>query len=466
MKRVVLLAGLLVLCAGMANGVDFRVEFGPEWTPGKIERCDNEIRVYMHNTPGEGARMGYSLPFMIYGEVDSIGWLDYGGVPETGGALVINEDFGPGGTFFPSVNTINIFSPESWDGHLPDTFNHTTTCIPITGCPGWVDDIGEQLVYVMHFEVYGGFLGDPRQLCIDSIGHSNPTYDWLWTSPSGPFGGPYCIDVEVACPSPWFVDCPASSEIITRLGETFELPLQTEALCQQELTEAITDLGSVEIIDPTPEIGEVLWSLSPDSSMLGTHEVSIRIGTAVHPVSCYTTEGTACRFTVHVLNHRPTIYSACGDTVNVCIGTSMTVGFTASDPDSDPLTYVFADDAEGRATLSASKGLVTFSDSGEDGEAVYEVVVAVYDHEFDSTFCTMYFNVYTCCGDCNDDGVMNLLDILDLIDYMYGDPIEPPIIPELSDANDDGAINLLDLLQMIAYLYSTPSGPAPVRCPQ
>jgi len=469
MKYVMILSGLLLLCAGMANGVDFRVEFSYAWDNGgtpTMERCDNEIRIYMHNTPGEEARMGYSIPIMIYGDVDSLNWIDYGGAPETGGALVIHEEFGPNGDFFPQVNDINIFSPESWDGHLPDTFNHTTTCIPITGCPGWSDDIGEQLVYVLHFDVYGGSLGEIRHLCVDSIAHSSPAHDWLWSPLSGPFGGPYCGDVGVACPPPWFVDCPSSSDFVVRLDENIELPLQTVALCQQELAEAITDLGSVEIIDSSPEIGEVLWSLSPDSSILGMHEVSIIIGTMYHPVSCYTVEKTACHFNVHILNHRPTIYSACGDTIGVCIGTAVKVALTADDPDGDPLTYVFDNNADGRATLSATRGLVTFTDSGDDGEAVYEVVVAVYDHNIDSTFCTMYFDVYTCCGDCNTDGSVNLLDALYLVDHLYSSPPGPAPDPfEQGDVNSDAAINLLDILYLIDYIYGSPSGDAPPPCP-
>jgi len=69
------------------------------------------------------------------------------------------------------------------------------------------------------------------------------------------------------------------------------------------------------------------------------------------------------------------------------------------------------------------------------------------------------------CGDASGDGSVNLLDILFLIDFVYGDlPGLPPDPPEAGDPNADGDINLLDILYLIDYLYGSPSGPEP-QCP-
>ena len=69
------------------------------------------------------------------------------------------------------------------------------------------------------------------------------------------------------------------------------------------------------------------------------------------------------------------------------------------------------------------------------------------------------------CGDADSDGYVNLLDILFLISYLYGDPPGPiPDPAEAGDGNADGAINLLDVLQLVNYLYNSPPGPEPV-CP-
>ncbi len=65
------------------------------------------------------------------------------------------------------------------------------------------------------------------------------------------------------------------------------------------------------------------------------------------------------------------------------------------------------------------------------------------------------------CGDADDNGQFNLLDITFLVSYLYkqGDSPEPI---ESGDANADGLINLLDITYLISYLYS--NGPAPA-CP-
>jgi len=69
------------------------------------------------------------------------------------------------------------------------------------------------------------------------------------------------------------------------------------------------------------------------------------------------------------------------------------------------------------------------------------------------------------CGDANGDEAVNLLDVLFIIDYLYGTPQGPtPDPPEAADVNADEAINLLDVLYIIDYLYGTPAGPEP-QCP-
>jgi len=69
------------------------------------------------------------------------------------------------------------------------------------------------------------------------------------------------------------------------------------------------------------------------------------------------------------------------------------------------------------------------------------------------------------CGDADGDGYVNLLDILFLITYLYGDPPGPaPDPPEAGDANADTDLNLLDVLYLVNFLYNSPPGPEPL-CP-
>jgi len=61
------------------------------------------------------------------------------------------------------------------------------------------------------------------------------------------------------------------------------------------------------------------------------------------------------------------------------------------------------------------------------------------------------------CGDANVDDAVNLLDILFVIDYLYGNPSGAAPDPmEYADVNADTAVNLLDILAIIDHLYGNP----------
>jgi len=78
-------------------------------------------------------------------------------------------------------------------------------------------------------------------------------------------------------------------------------------------------------------------------------------------------------------------------------------------------------------------------------------------------------------GDANSDGAINLLDILQVIAFVYQEPVGDPPNPNgcnaLLDANGDGTdvdapvINLLDILALIAHVYQEPIGDPVLCCP-
>lgn len=80
------------------------------------------------------------------------------------------------------------------------------------------------------------------------------------------------------------------------------------------------------------------------------------------------------------------------------------------------------------------------------------------EYEFDTLTIAAYRP-----GEINPifDCQRNLLDILSLIDSLYGDgPSSCPV--EASDVNGDCNVNLLDILYFISFIYDNPKGPAPV----
>lgn len=64
------------------------------------------------------------------------------------------------------------------------------------------------------------------------------------------------------------------------------------------------------------------------------------------------------------------------------------------------------------------------------------------------------------CGDCDNSGLVNILDVTFLVGYLYkGGPAPNP--PQIGDADGSSLLNILDVTYLISYLYK--SGPTP-RC--
>jgi len=70
------------------------------------------------------------------------------------------------------------------------------------------------------------------------------------------------------------------------------------------------------------------------------------------------------------------------------------------------------------------------------------------------------------CGDINNDGEVNLLDILRLIDCKFHpDPLMcSNLDPEQCDVNSDCAVNLLDILVLIDYKFKNGAAPICIPC--
>jgi PKD repeat protein len=65
------------------------------------------------------------------------------------------------------------------------------------------------------------------------------------------------------------------------------------------------------------------------------------------------------------------------------------------------------------------------------------------------------------CGDADDNGLVNILDITYLISFLYkGGPV-PPYYDQ-ANVNNDGSVNILDITYLISFLYK--DGPDP-DCP-
>jgi hypothetical protein len=56
-------------------------------------------------------------------------------------------------------------------------------------------------------------------------------------------------------------------------------------------------------------------------------------------------------------------------------------------------------------------------------------------------------------GDVNWDGIVNIIDVVYLINYLYKHGPSPMPVLEVGNANCDGMINILDVVSIINYIY-------------
>jgi hypothetical protein len=138
---------------------------------------------------------------------------------------------------------------------------------------------------------------------------------------------------------------------------------------------------------------------------------------------------------------------------------------STSDPEGEQVYYNFSwDDGNFSGWLGPfnSEAVCTANHTWHI-PGVYSVTVKakdVYGHESewsDSASIAIYF-----CGDCNNDGIIDVGDVVYLISYLYRGGSEP--LPQLcvGDVNTDGVVNIGDAVYLINYLFR--EGSAPEEC--
>lgn len=368
MRNIIITLIAIILLSSQTQAVEFRVELWP-YGPEGMGLCakDTELRLYMNNNDTQ--RNGYSIPFEISGiGMENFEWLDAGAPsPEgghLGGCLEILNGFAPGDYSTARFTALNAITADSWDGNLPDTMNHTTAQAG-PSAPGWSADEGELLVYKWHFNVRDYSFSLDRTLCIDSIAHSIPPLDWLWSPASGPFGGPYCFEFTPACPPTEIVNCP-ESEIVVNVGRQVSLTFEIDQTCGHPLNEIEPSMGNAVITGEQ----QFTWTFEPTYQDTGYHNVEI----------CAIFSAQSC-------------------------------------PTPDNCQF------------------------------------------------TLYVSKLPICADIDGNDEVNLLDILYMIDHIYGTPQGPgPVNPEYGDLDNSGNMDLLDILYLIDVLYGElPSEPP--QCP-
>ena len=104
-------------------------------------------------------------------------------------------------------------------------------------------------------------------------------------------------------------------------------------------------------------------------------------------------------------------------------------------------------------------------DSAACVNPMYNWMFEIPHPDFGGPYCwpVQYREFSYGCGDANGDGMVNLLDVTFIINWLYKSGPAPYAGIETTDVNYDCTVNILDVSYLISYLYR--DGPAPNCAP-
>ncbi|UCD18013.1 MAG: hypothetical protein JSV44_03655, partial [Candidatus Zixiibacteriota bacterium] len=170
-------------CADMT----IRSEAWPELMPDTIPMGAEIFIDILANFDDGCDNWGQSMPFVLYspdGSITNITHRNVGGLAPDSSILLINGFE----TYWDAISAITVWS---WDGSLPDTFNH----VGISLYNPFPEGLGEQTYIRVALQI-----DTEGTICIDSVNHPNDAYDWLFDLQCGvPSFAPYCWTVMYLC---------------------------------------------------------------------------------------------------------------------------------------------------------------------------------------------------------------------------------------------------------------------------
>ena len=162
-------------------------------------------------------------------------------------------------------------------------------------------------------------------------------------------------------------------------------------------------------------------------------------------------------FTVNVVlpNRAPVaIGTIPGQTVNLGGVATVNLGNYFSDPDSDTLAYTASSSDTTRATVSVSGATLTITPVALTSEAPEPTTITVTASDAEGLTATQAFSAIVVKGDVNDDGIINILDLVLVASHLG----ESGTIN--ADLNGDGVINVQDLILAANVFGGVLSAPA------
>jgi len=152
-------------------------------------------------------------------------------------------------------------------------------------------------------------------------------------------------------------------------------------------------------------------------------------------------------------------------TTNVLV--SAILSWTGGDPDpSDTVTYdVYFGKSTSPSKVASNQSGTSYDPPGDmNANTTYYWKIISWDNHGASTAGPLWHftTKKVKCGDANNDGIINVADVVYLINYLFIGGPEP--VPDLcvGDVNGDGIVNISDVVYLINYLFI--NGPPPGGC--
>jgi len=82
----------------------------------------------------------------------------------------------------------------------------------------------------------------------------------------------------------------------------------------------------------------------------------------------------------------------------------------------------------------------------------------------DLSFVITTSGITVTCGDVNNDGIINVGDIVYLVGYLYRGGPAPVPMTCVGDVNNDDIVNVGDIVYLVGYLYRGGAAPSPLCC--
>ncbi len=450
MKRTLIYfaLALIVICISGTEifAMTVTAEASPQIAPNTLKSGDPFVIEIMTNNSDTG-RLALTMPLTLYSpdnSITNVTYLSVAGGQGIDGSIEILGAFSE----HPISTGSSWIYQFSWDGSLPDTVSFMEIRDFAMGYGDfWPTDHGNEVCLRFNLVTYQQGI-----LCIDSLFHPIHKYNWLFETPSPDFNGPYCWQIAIDYANDRDADgVPNASDNCLSVYNPDQVDSNGDGVGDACTFDASTPDGS----DVDVDLGNIVTVGFSSVSGAGNTNLKIVPADGSLPENLdYAVFGEQEQYEI-------TTTAMYDGQVEVCIN---------------------YDDMDMPGSLESRLRMYHFDGS------LWSDITSTLDTNANTlcgittTLSPFLPGLPNCCmmhglpGDADNNGSLNLVDILWMIEYVYtgeyGTPPNPDGCDALLDAKGDSPstvnlqINLIDILQLIDHIYDVgdPTNP-PVCCP-